>query len=190
MSEPTTIEKMNAAGLALEYDLAAMQRRAEAAEKRERETRELYQHVSSSHDERRQLLIRANQVRNKLDDDHARDIEVLQKQLAAMTAANHALGERVRKAEAVALAKTEETKTWPFFNQDEKDKLEQQIASLTLLLRNYGHDATGINPVTKAEQERTTKPDYTEAQLEACERENDRLRRVIDGISNLLPLSE
>lgn len=37
---------------------------------------------------------------------------------------------------------------------------------------------------------KTTLPDYTEAQLEACERENERLRTVIDGIQNLLSLAE
>jgi len=91
----------------------------------------------------------------------------------------------------------------------QKDAVQwkQRFESANRLLRTFGHDITGTNPVTKDEQGAASNPpgagktpldNYPQAPpraeiertLDACERENERLRLVIDSIQNILSLAD
>jgi len=84
---------------------------------------------------------------------------------------------------------------------------KQRYEEANRLLRLFGHDITGTNPVTKDEQGAASNPPGAgktplvndpqapsraeiERTLDACERENDRLRLVIDSIQNILSLAD
>ena len=141
----------------LQLEFIDMQNRAKLAEKSALDFKAIADHL-----QRQRAGTKA--AHSRIYDEKNKDIADLQKQIAELTR---------QRDEILKLA----------------SKRRDEIESLALLLRAYGHDVTGTNPVTKDEQEAATnlpgagKPD-SESQLEACERDNDRLRAVIDGIKS------